>query len=224
MPPFRAPTRSSRPTLPDIDHLAAFDLFDAVRCVRVTGSEAAWTDINQRAAPFGLARRMIGVALDPMVVETRTAIALAFRQALEGAVRDGAERVLMLEDTCLFLGDAGQLLQPALDELGQFAWSLLYLGAATWGLPTEAVAGCRHLHRGAFGGTHAIAYSRATASWLLDVIPDTAPRIADWIAPLRGYDRFLASLPDRLLASPVVASTATLLPYEDPALRTGFVT
>jgi hypothetical protein len=200
----------------------AFAFFDQVICVRLDPGERAWEGLAARLERLGVADRVLVLTPDQRLVEPRVRVAMTHREALRRAAEADVERLLVLEDQCLLLPSAAWHLRPVLSALAGRPWGMLYLGAVTMGREI-AIEQCPYLARGDFEGGYAIGYTRAAIDRILGAVPADASALADWIDSYRSFDRFLATQPDRLLAVPRVASVPHLLPYEDPALREGYL-
>lgn len=205
-----------------------FSFFDQIYCTRFDAGETRWNAFAARLSALGIAERVTAVRVDPRVVDWQVSLALTHRRVLEKARACDAEAVLVLEENALLLSDAPAHMARIGADLRAFAtrgetWTILYLGAATWAGDETSIAGSDHLATCAgASGTHALAYHRSGIERLLDALPADIPHLGDWTARYETFDRFLATLPGRLLARPRIASLPELLPYEDPALREAY--
>jgi hypothetical protein len=194
-----------------------------VICLRLDRSGQAWAALEARLREVGLHEQAATIDPDPRLVEPRVVVALTHRTALQRAVADSADSLLVLEDHCLLRADLQALLPEVLTEWRARDGSLLYLGGASFGRPAELLEGCQLLQRCDVTGCFAVAYGRDTMLRLLADMPAEAPRMSDWIDARQSFDRYLASQPDRFVAAPRLASLVHLLPYEDPATRDRFL-
>ena len=212
--------------VPDADNSFAF--FDRIYCVYFR-TDAPPLALAERLRQFAITARVRAIHVDPRVVDLQVSIALAHRQVLEEALVAQAQRVLVLEDQALLASDAMLQMLKIAHEVGRLdargeEWSLLYLGAATWGAGENPLLDCEHLLAAAgCTGTHALAYHRPVFARILGEIPADIPHLADWSAKYGTFDRYLAGLPGRILARRRIVSVNRLLLYEDPAMRDRFV-
>jgi hypothetical protein len=209
--------------------LEPFSFFDRIYCIRLDDGTAAWNAFAARLEQLGIAARVQVLRVDPRVVDRAVSVALVHRRLLEESLAAEAARVLVFEDHALLLADMAIHLDNIVAELSALdaraqPWALLHLGAVTWGNEEEALPGCQHLVTCAgSGGTYAFAYHRPAIEQILAELPADIPQLGDWTARHLSFDRFLATLPNRLLTRPRLASLSCLLPYEDPATRDGFL-
>jgi hypothetical protein len=203
-----------------------FDSFERIGCTRFQAGDAAWEAMQRRLARLDLDGRTLPEPVERRVVDVRVGIAMAQRRMIAAAVAAGARQLLVFDEQTLLLADAATHLAPVVEELAGREWSLLYLGAATRGEAFTPIPGCQALAECSPGtaGLHGLVYHRRVMEQLLDTLPISAPRMGDWIVANTSYDHYLATLPGRLLARPVIASLPALLPYEDVSLRESFLT
>lgn len=188
--------------------------------------DAAWTRLRRR---WPRDRVPEEVEIDPRVVDWHVSVALTHRQVLERALAGGAEQALVLEEHALLHSDFATRFAQVFEALRELSrrgesWSTVHLGAVTWGAPLTPIDGASVLARCAdFGGTFALLYHAAAMRRLVEQVPATIPKLADWTAEHASFDRYLASMPGRLLAQPALASLVELLPYESPHDREAFL-
>jgi len=206
-----------------------FSFFDRIYCIRLDEGGQAWTAFAKRLEVLGIATRVRVLRVDSRVVDRAVSVALVHRCLLEESLAADATRVLVFEEHALLLADMaihlGNIVSDlrALDARAQ-PWAVLKLGAVTWGNEEQALPGSQHLVTCAgSSGAYALAYHRPAMEQILAELPADVPHLGDWTARHLAFDRFLATLPNRLLARPRVASLPCLLPYEDPATRDGFL-
>lgn len=210
--------------------LDPFSFFDRIYCIRLDDGDEAWTAFAQRLEGLGIAARIQVLRIDSrVVVDKAVSVALVHRCLLEESLAADATRVLVFEEHALLLADMamhlGNIVRDlrALDARAQ-PWAVLNLGAVTWGNEEEALPGSQHLVTCVgSSGAFALAYHRPAMEQILAELPADVPHLGDWTARHLSFDRFLATLPNRLLTRPRVASLSCLLPYEDPVTRDGFL-
>lgn len=206
-----------------------FWFFDRIYCIRSGEDDTVCNAFAARLAGLGIATRVQELRVDPRVVDRAVSVALVHRRLLEESLAADAARVLVLEERALLLADTATHLSNIVADLRALdaraePWAVLHLGAVTWGSEEKALPGCQHLVTCAeSGGAYALVYHRPAMEQILTELPADVPHLADWTARHVSFDRFLATMPNRLLARPRIASLSCLLPYEDPATRDGFV-
>lgn len=206
-----------------------FWYFDRIYCIRFGDDDTVCTAFAARLKGLGIAARVQELRVDPRVVDRAVSVALVHRRLLKESLAADAARVLVFEEHALLLADTATYLcnivadLRALDARAQ-PWAMLNLGAVTWGSEEKALPGCQHLVTCAdSGGAYALVYHRPAMEQILTELPANVPHLGDWTARHLSFDRFLATIPNRLLARPRIASLSYLLPYEDPATRDGFL-
>lgn len=201
------------------------DFFERIVCLLLTSNPDGKRFMEYQFDRIGIGQRVEWARLNRLIVESRVSLAHAHREIVASAVDAGVRRLLVIEEGVIFTADAGARLHPAVEELAGQDWHHFLLGMADWGHAPIPVPGCGHIARPAAAaqGCFALAYSISGMNALLDTLPESVPRLADWAADVDSIDNHLRQQPDRFVATLPVASQPHLLPYADPALRMRYV-
>lgn len=187
------------------DHPLAY--FDAVYGLDERGEADRWQAMVERLRPHGLARR---IRRHPLVASehAEASRALTHRRVVEEARRHGLRHVLVLEDGAVLADDAAVHLRRSVDELGERAWALCYLGGRPWAAVGDRVPGCGALRRAPdeMRRAYGVAYHHTIFDRLLADLPADAETMQRWCSVHRSIEAYHARLAPRYAASPFVVA------------------
>ena len=199
-----------------------FSFFDAIYCIDRGNNAGRWQAALAQFENAGIAARIRRFPFTPTPADPHIGGALAHRAVVQEASRLGLRNVLVFEDDVVLTRDAQAHLQRSLTELGGRDWDLLYLGACCWNRTYPLAQGCAHLEEaGAVTALHAIAYHESIYSRILDQVPADIPSMQKWLKAHHGLDQYFANAvtEKKFLLSPLVASSAQLMPFESEDFR-----
>lgn len=149
--------------------------FDKIYCINLDKRKDRWGNcVNE----FG----RVGLVCERFTAYDGDNHHLAFNKSqyevLKKAVEDGGQRILILEDDVIF--KSCHHLESACNQL-PLDWDCLWLGANLNGTKQERFSGNLFTIKNAFT-THAVAYSRNMAEWIVSNFnPDEFPIYDEWL-------------------------------------------
>jgi hypothetical protein len=185
-----------------------FSFFDAIYCIDRGNDAGRWQAALAQFENAGIAARIRRFPFTPTPADPHIGGALAHRAVVQEASRLGLRNVLVFEDDVVLTRDAQA--------------HLLYLGACCWNRTYPLAQGCAHLEEaGAVTALHAIAYHESIYSRILDQVPADIPSMQKWLKAHHGLDQYFANAvtEKKFLLSPLVASSAQLMPFESEDFR-----
>ena len=204
-----------------------FNYFDAIYCINLDQETGRWEGMKKRLEKLGIGNRVRRLSAVKTPESGHIGCALSHRKVIEQARKLGCRNVLVLEDDALFHDDTLVHMRNAVSELEKVKWNAFYLGGMKWGEvhgdPYMKLKDCTYLEKPELlTCTHAIAYNSDFFDTLLKELPDDISRMKYWLAEHVAIDQYLTMQEKMVVMTPVVATQANIMGFEDETMREGF--